>query len=113
MPIPQYPTVLNYDEISFSSATTSEAFDLHGTQLATIEWPSGMTASTITIQYCSTPDGTYLDYKDKDGTSYTFQNTTSAGMVYLDPSITWGLRYIKLSSSESQSATLTIGARPV
>lgn len=110
---------LQYLDVSLSGAATTDEIDLKGGTLVGITIPE-LTGTSITITAATASGGTFRTVRDPFGLYGTEDTdvslaigTTSVGFYPLPPELTMGLRYIKLVSSASETATLTLAIRSV
>lgn len=103
-----------------SGGALSGAADLGGSRLLGIQIPPAWTAADITIAASSAAAGTYGALRDAAGTEYTITGFAVNEVVYLDPSVVSGLRYLKIRSgavgapvNQLADRVLTLFVRPL
>ncbi len=91
-----------------SGATTSGAVELPaGVSLLGLRMPSAFTGTAITLTESNSLTGTYQAVYDNTGSQLSFVVAASR-TVTIDPSLTIGLRFIKLVSGSSEAADRTV-----
>jgi hypothetical protein len=102
-----FGSTIEYKSVDISNGgTESTALDVFGCVLSAIEIPSAFTGTTISFK--GSIDGTtYSPVYDKIGALYSVAVGTSR-IIVLDPTITYGLRYIKIVSGSAEGAARNI-----
>lgn len=95
--------------ITIASGTTTAEIDLKGGTLVAVKLPSGLSSTTLKIQEAPFAGGTYTNIIDGLGSYGTqgadIQFTIAASKtVIIPPTISCGLRYIKLLFGSSETA---------
>ena len=110
---------LIYKDISLSAATTTEEIDLNGGTLVGVTIPE-LTSTSFTITAATASGGTFRTVRDPFGT-FGIEDTdvsfaigsTSVGFYPVPPTLTAGLRFIKLVFASSETATITVAYRSI
>ena len=88
-----------------NGATTSEALDLNGLELAGLFLPSNLTATSISLTASTAIDGTYVAVQDGFGSTYSLAGAASKYVPVNNFNVIAGLRFIKLVAGSTQTPT--------
>ncbi len=114
-----------YDKVATitiaSSTTISDAVDLGGCSLVGLFLPATFDGTTLTLQACSTIDGTYVAVEDGAASPAVITLSATAHSKYIALSAAVqdqlrGLRFIKLVCGTAQTTTntlITLATRPL
>ncbi len=98
-----------------NGATTSEAIDLSGTDLAGIFIPAEFDGTTLGFSASTAIDGTYVTVQDGEGSTLSITCTASRFVPIKNLALIAGLRFIKLVCGTSQTGdtVFTLALRPL
>lgn len=91
--------------IAVGAATTAE-IDLEGRSLVGVVTPSTFDGTTLTPTVAVSEGGTYYNVYGRDGTQYTI-TTSASRLTYVDMDVSFGWRWLKLTSDSNQADTTT------
>lgn len=91
-------------EFEALTGTQTEALDLEGGTLVAIIRPASMAGTSLTIQNAPYLEGTYATVCNKENTDFSITTDTNSRQTYIEPTISAGLRCIKLTSGSSETA---------
>jgi len=99
-----------YTDVTIAlSGTQSAEVDIGNYDIVGIITPSTFDGTTITIQASPTSGGTFYPVAAANTASTAYTITTTASIWSpIDPTVTRGLRYIKLTCGSSQTTTATV-----
>lgn len=98
---------------TFSASATSAAVDIEQDTLVGIMWDAGLAGTTITVHHAPELGGTYRALTDTDNSDITVTVDSAAGGCSISPIKTVAARFIKLVSSASETANITLVTREV
>ncbi len=91
------------------STTASPEVDLEDFDLVGIVTPSTFDGTTLTISAATVSGGTFYPVAASNSASTAYTITTTASIwTPIDPTVTRGLRFIKVTAGSSQTTTDTI-----
>jgi hypothetical protein len=88
--------------------TVSSVIALKGFSLVGIKVPAAFTGTALTISMCDTEGGTYVPVKSTaSGTAFS-QTVTTSSYYAIDPALTQGAAFIKLTSGSAEGGARTL-----
>jgi hypothetical protein len=112
--VTHYTSALNYSTLTIAaSGTESGSLDLYGTTLVGLYMPAAWSVADLSFK-ASSDNTTFYDVYRDSGSSASI-TTAASRYVALDPADFAGVRFLKLVSSATQSASrvITVVSRPL
>lgn len=108
-----------YKSVTIADGTTTAEIDLKGGTLVGLFTPASIASSSVTITVAPETGGTFVTAKDPVGSiapagaAYTL-TIAQSGYYAIPPSVTAGMRFIKLVMSDTETAkTFTLAYRSI
>lgn len=98
-----------------SSGTTSDEADLGGTTLCGLRMPAAFTGTSVRFQRGDAIDGTFRTIYGEDGVTPASADITAGGDIPLDYGLFYGVRFLKVVSSNTEAAArdIVLISRPI
>jgi len=94
--------VVKKDFTALTGTQTAE-LDLEGGTLVAIRTPASLASTVLTIQNAESSGGTFIGLFNKSNAEYTITTDGTSKQHFIEPSISAGLRYIKITADQSET----------